>query len=298
MDLSNIEAKIMAGVLTLVKPMLGKSTVQEQRETQERAATILSIPKNVQVMDAVTPLIPAQFIYPENADTKNVILYFHGGAYVAGSLKASMGIASRLADTAQLGVLSFEYRLAPEHPYPAALEDAFFAYSLLLDAGVEPCNIAFVGESAGGGLALATGLMAKEKGVPLPACFALMSPWTDVAMEAPSYTAMAEKDPILDFEALERNAKMYYGEHNPKDPYVSPLYGDFTGFPPVLVQVGTREMLLDDSRLLIEKMKAQGVDAALSLWSEMWHVFQAYGLNKSRQALEELCAFVNEKLNK
>ena len=294
MDKQTIEAKLFAKVLQLVKPYLSGATVEQQRASQEKACSLLRLPDDVEIKELAEMPIPAQWLYPEGTDENRIILYFHGGAYVAGSLKASRAIASRLAHASGVGVLSFEYRLAPEHPYPAALEDALYAYRLLLDAEIAPSEIAFAGESAGGGLALACALRARDTGLPLPACLALMSPWTDLTMSGES-VALEEEDPLLCADDLKRCADMYAAGML-EEQYISPLFAQLSGLPPIMIQCGSREILLSDSVRMAKRLQEAGNSCELSVWDEMWHVFQAYGLTQSKQAVDQLCAFIRKHL--
>ena len=192
-------------------------------------------------------------------------------------------------------VLSVDYRVAPEDPYPAALEDAYAAYQWLLEMGCRGSQIIVAGDSAGGGLALALCLYLKDKGEPLPKKLVLMSPWTDLAATGDSYETNFEKDPLFGNTTdsmIYSNA--YYGENDPKTPYISPLYGDYEGFPPMLFQVGGAEMLLSDSARAAKKAKAAGCEVQLTIYDEMFHVFQL-GMKKmkeSREAWKEIEEFL------
>ncbi len=288
--LSELEAKIFAGMLKLVKPYLAGESVEEMRLSQERACALIPSPAGVKVEDCEYCGIPAQWIRPKSIKQDKIMLYFHGGAYVAGNLKSSRGLGAKLADVCGLGVLSFEYRLAPEYPYPAALEDAMSMYKALLEADIDAKSVIFAGESAGGGLLLASVLKAKEEGLPLPCGLAAMSPWTDLAFTGES-VELEDRDPVLGVESLKNSARMYIGGDRADNPYISPFYGEFSGLPPVLLQVGDREILLSDSTRLKDKIDKAGGSVKLSIWEDMWHVFQAYGLPQSRQALEEIAEF-------
>lgn len=288
--LSELEAKIFAGVLKLVKPYLAAESVEEMRQSQERACALIPSPSGVKVEDCEYCGLPAQWIRPKCIKQDKIMLYFHGGAYVAGNLKSSRGLGAKLADVCGLGVLSFEYRLAPEYPYPAALNDSMGMYTALLSAGIDAQSVIFTGESAGGGLALASALKAKSDGLPLPRGLVLMSPWADLAFTGRSVES-EDRDPVLGVESLKNSARMYIGGDKADNPYISPVYGELSGLPPVMVQVGAREILLSDSIRIRDKIKDAGGNVKLSIWEDMWHVFQAYGLPQSRQALEEIAEF-------
>lgn len=288
--LNELEAKLFAGVLKLVKPYLTNASVEEMRLSQERACALIPSPGGVTVEDCEQCGLPAQWIRSKSIRQDKIMLYFHGGAYVAGNLKSSRGLGSKLAGTCGLGVLSFEYRLAPENPFPAALDDAMQMYTALLDADVDAQSIIFAGESAGGGLALATALKARDQGLELPCGLVLMSPWTDLTLSGES-VSIEQQDPVLGVESLKNSARMYIGTEQAVDPYISPVYGDLSGLPPVLVQVGAREILLSDSKRIKDKINDAGGKVKLSVWEDMWHVFQAYGMPQSKQALEEIAEF-------
>ena len=288
--LSELEAKIFAGVLKMVKPYLAGESVEEMRLSQLRACALIPSPAGVTVEECEYCGLPAQWISPKSIKQDKIMLYFHGGAYVAGNLKSSRGLGAKLANVCGLGVLSFEYRLAPESPYPAALSDAMSMYAALLSADIDAESVIFAGESAGGGLALASALKAKADGLPLPCGLVLMSPWTDLTVSGESIQ-LEEKDPVLSVEALRNSARMYIGTDKVDNPYISPVYGELSGLPPVLVQAGAREIILSDRTRIKEKIERAGGSVKLSVWEDMWHVFQAYGLPQSRQALEEIAEF-------
>jgi len=196
-------------------------------------------------------------------------------------------------------VLAINYRLAPEHRFPAPLEDALAAYRWLLDQGLKPECIAFAGDSAGGNLALACLLSLRERGLPLPAAGVLMSPWTDLAATGASYTSRSDVDPIHQRPMIVALAKNYLGEDgDPCNPLVSPLYADLTGMPPLLIQVGDRETVLDDSTMFADKARAAGIDVELQVWDGMIHVFQMFGeeLAEARQAIDSIAKFLDKRL--
>ena len=229
-------------------------------------------------------------------ENREVVLQLHGGGYIGKMKNAYRDFAVLYARMpGERAVLSVDYRVAPEDPYPAALEDAYAAYQWLLEMGCRGSQIIVVGDSAGGGLALALGLYLKDKGEPLPKKLVLMSPWTDLAATGDSYETNFEKDPLFGNTTdsmIYSNA--YYGENDPKTPYISPLYGNYEGFPPMLFQVGGAEMLLSDSARAAKKAKAAGCEVQLTIYDEMFHVFQL-GMKKmkeSREAWKEIEEFL------
>lgn len=230
-------------------------------------------------------------------ENREVVLQLHGGGYIGRMKNAYRDFAVLYAKmSGERAVLSVDYRVAPENPYPAALEDAYAAYQWLLEMGCKGSQIILAGDSAGGGLALALCLYLKDKGEPLPKKLVLMSPWTDLAATGDSYETNFEKDPLFGNTTdsmIYSNA--YYGENDPKAPYISPLYGDYEGLPPMLFQVGGAEMLLSDSARAAKKAKAAGCEVKLTIYDEMFHVFQL-GMKKmkeSREAWKEVEEFLS-----
>ncbi len=248
---------------------------------------------NISVERADKPEDTAERLLTEN---REVVLQLHGGGYIGKIKNAYRDFAVLYAKMpGERAVLSVDYRVAPENPYPAALEDAYAAYQWLLEMGCRGSQIILAGDSAGGGLALALCLYLKDRGEPLPKKLVLMSPWTDLAATGDSYETNFEKDPLFGNTTdsmIYSNA--YYGENDPKTPYISPLYGDYEGLPPMLFQVGGAEMLLSDSARAAKKAKAAGCEVQLTIYDEMFHVFQL-GMKKmkeSRNAWKEVEEFL------
>jgi acetyl esterase/lipase len=243
--------------------------------------------------------IPAILVSPGCLmDEKTIILHMHGGAYVSGGLLQARVLASHIAAATCLNVMTFAYRLAPEYPYPAQLNDAMAVYNYLLSQGYAPENIAFTGESAGGNLAMALSLKLKAEGRPMPACIALLSPWGDVEMTGDSYRDLKGIDPTLDLDTIREAALGFVGGDRSlmKDPLVSPIYADFHGFPPVQIHVGTKELLLSDAEKLAAAMQRDDVSATLMCWEGMCHVFQVFGFQESRLSMKAIGQFLNEHL--
>jgi acetyl esterase/lipase len=224
------------------------------------------------------------------------MLYLHGGGYVIGSLTTHRGLAGRLSQAAKARVLLIDYRLAPEHPFPAAVEDATAAYRWLLAHGCTPARLAIAGDSAGGGLTVATLVALRDAGQPLPAAGVCLSPWTDLEGLGESVTSKASADPIVQKEMLLRLASCYLGDADPRTPLAAPLYADLRGLPPLLVQVGTAEILLDDALRLAERAKAAGVAVTLEAWDDMIHVWQLFAplLPEGQQAIARIGEFVQQ----
>jgi len=244
--------------------------------------------------------VDGEWIAPAHAPQDKAILYFHGGGFRIGSVASHRELIAQIAEKSGCRVLAVNYRLAPEHRFPAALDDALAAYGWMLDQGAMPGKIAFAGDSAGGNLVLAAMLALRERGLPLPVAGVLMSPWTDLAATGASYVSRAEADPIHQRPMILALAKNYLGEQgNPCDPLASPLYGDLWGLPPLLIQVGNRETVLDDSTMFADKARAAGVDVDLEVWDGMIHVFQMFGaeLAEAHQAILSIAKFLNRHLH-
>lgn len=238
-----------------------------------------------------------EYLRPEGVVTGRVILQLHGGGYIGPMKNIYRRFAVRYSKIS-LGsdVLTIDYRVAPENPYPAALEDAVAAYEWLIhEKGYEPEKIVVAGDSAGGGLSLALGLYLRDHGIPMPCGFITMSPWADLTNSGESYVTNYETDPLFGNSTTNMLFhSSYIGEGDPKDPYMSPLFGEFTGFPPVLMQVGSLEVLLSDSQAIAGKLKEAGIKRRLSVYQGMFHVFQM-GLDlipESREAWEEVEDFL------
>mgnify|MGYP005775608153 FL=1 len=224
------------------------------------------------------------------------VLYCHGGGYTSGNLGYSRVLASKLVRSTGLDTLSFEYRLAPEHPYPDALEDAFRAWDHLMYLGYGAKDVVLAGDSAGGNMALVLCLALRRAGRMLPGALLLMSPWTDMTASGASYSERAEADPILTNEYIQAVREAYAPGADYSRPEFSPLFGDFSAFPPALIQVGTHEILYSDSERLAERMKAAGCYCRLEVWENMWHVFQMAPAKKSAAAMESMAHFLLEVL--
>jgi len=240
----------------------------------------------------------AEWVVAAGADAGTVVLYLHGGGYVMGSLSTHRKLAGDVSRAAGARVLLLDYRLAPEAPYPAAVDDAVAAYRWLLAAGIEPRAIAVAGDSAGGGLTVATLLALRDRGLPMPGAGVAISPWADLTMEAASLEGLAERDPVVRSGDLKRYRDWYLDGTDPRHPCASPAHADLTGLPPLLVHVGEAEVLLDDAVLLAESGRRDGVDVTLEAWPDMvhvWHVF-AGRVPESTAAVDRIGAFLRARL--
>jgi epsilon-lactone hydrolase len=273
-------------------------TIAENRLQSTKTARFMNmVPKGVGIEKLDIDGILSEWIYPSGVKNEKVILHLHGGGYVTGGINSHQMMCVLMAQTLKMSVLLPEYRLAPEHPFPAALDDALKVYRWLLAQGRHSEDILLSGDSAGGGLSLALVLSLRDAGEPLPAALLCMSPWTDLAFKGRSYISNARAEAVLQKDTLREWAACYFGKEKPEHPLISPLYADFHGFPPLLIQVGSQEILLDDARNLAEKTRSDGVDVTLKIWEGMWHDWQALGslIPESRQAFEEFDQFVHEK---
>ena len=242
--------------------------------------------------------VAAEHILPPDVDGDRYLLYLHGGGFIAGSPAIYRPLAWRIARAAGAAVLSPDYRLAPEHPFPAALDDATTAYEWLLGAGVAPHRIGICGDSAGGGLAFSLLLRLRDTGRPLPGAIAALSPWTDLALSGTSLRANAAADPMLDAAELPGVVGSYLAGADPRHPWASPLYGEFGGLPPALIQVGGDEILRDDAARLAARLEAAGGGARLEIWPRMPHVWHLFApvVPEARRAIGRVGAFLRERL--
>lgn len=244
--------------------------------------------------------VDGEWIAAGNARPNKAILYFHGGGFRLGSVSSHRDLIARLAEAAACRMLAVNYRLSPEHRFPAPLDDALTSYRWLLDQGFQPENVAFAGDSAGGNLVLAAMLSLRDQHLPLPAAAVLMSPWTDLAATGESYVSRAEADPIHQRPMILALAKNYLGEGgDARHPLASPLYADLAGLPPLLIQVGDRETVLSDSTMFADRARAAGVAVELQVWDGMIHVFQMFGeeLAEARRAITSIAEFLRQQLH-
>lgn len=257
-----------------------------------------ALPPDVRVVPVDAGGVPGEWTLCPGGDPGRVLIFLHGGGYMVGSLDSHRHVVARAGREARARTLALAYRLAPEHPFPAALDDAVAAYRFVLKQGIAPERIALCGESAGGGLALAAALRLRESGDPLPGCLWLSSPWVDLALRGKSLRTKAAADPLIQRLYLSELATSYLNGADPQDPMVSPLYADLHGLPPMLIQVGSDETLLDDSVRLAGAAGSAGVSVTLRIWPAMihaWHLFFPQ-LAEGRAALAEAGRFVDAHL--
>ena len=290
-DIHTVRAHLAKG------PALDTMTVAEQRAQYERAEKAFPIAADVKVEHVAVPTVPAEWLTPPGARAGAAVLYLHGGGYVIGSPRSHRHLAAAIGAAARSSVLLPEYRLAPECPFPAAVDDAVAAYRWLLERPVAPREIVIAGDSAGGGLTVATLLALRDAGVPLPAAAVCISPWTDLTCSGESYRTRAAVDPIVTREAVGPMATAYLAGGDPKGALASPLFADLGGLPPLLIQVGDAEVLLDDATVLAEHARKAGVDVTLEVWDEMIHVWHWFFpmLDEGQRAIDRIGEFVRTK---
>jgi epsilon-lactone hydrolase len=276
------------------RPREERLDIPTARAGFEMLAQMFPVAADIKREPASANGVPGEWITAPNSTDATTILYLHGGGYTIGSINTHADMVSRICRASGARAFSLNYRLAPENPYPAAVEDATKTYRWLLGQGIRPESIVISGDSAGGGLALTTLLALKAAGDPLPGGAVLLSPWTDLDASGESMKTRAEADPMIVADPLKTMAKIYAGDASLTHPLVSPLYGDFHGLPPMLIQVGDAEVLLDDSTRVAEKAKAAGVDVTIEVFDEMIHVFQVFApmLPEGQQAIDKIGEWV------
>lgn len=279
------------------QPMVAAAaTVEEQRAGINAMAAMNPLPADVQSTKVDASGVPAEWISAPGADAKRVVLYLHGGGYVIGSIDSHRELVARISRSSGARGLAIDYRMAPEYPFPAAVDDAVAAYRWLLGQGIAASGIALAGDSAGGGLTIATLVALKQAGEPMPAAAVCFSPWVDLEGIGESMTARDALDPIVHKEGLAAMAAMYLDGTDPRTPLAAPLYADLSGLPPLLIQVGTAETLFDDSTRIVARARAAGVDVTLEEWDDLFHVFQAFAmLPEAREATDKAGAFIRDK---
>lgn len=273
-------------------------TIEEQRRGWEAAVADAPLPPGVTITPARDGAVPGIWADAERGSRQHVLVLLHGGGFSTGSSITHRELAARLALASGVRVLVPDYRLVPEHPFPAGLHDAADVYAGLLDAGIPAAQIALAGDSAGANLALAALLEVRARGLPLPGAAALLSPWLDLTVSDPSFAERAALDPLVSRGGLAGAAHIYLGDADPRQPLASPLYGDLRGLPPLLVQIGGDEVLLSDASRLDERARAAGGDVTLEVWPGMWHVWHGWAaaLPEGREAIERIGAFVAQHL--
>ena len=269
-------------------------TIEAHRSTMERLSKLTLLPAGTKTEPVSLDGINAEWVSTGKVPENKVILYLHGGAYTFGSSNTHREIAARMSKYSGFKVLVLNYRLAPEFPYPAAIEDSTNAFRWLVRSGISPDNIAVAGDSAGGGLAIATVISLRDNGDPLPGSVVCFSPWIDLEGKGGSDKGIIDSDPMVKPEWLDCMAALYASDNDLRDPYLSPLYADLKGLPPILIQVGSDEILLSDSRRFTDDAVKAGVEVTLDVWDKMWHVWHLFGgmMPEGARALKEAGEFI------
>jgi len=303
----SIQSRITRFIIRkFVAPKLlnAKLPISVQRKKMDKIQGLALMPLGIDMESVSVVNMDGLWITPKKLDiqsnqSKNnrVILYLHGGGYNIGSIKSHKEMAARLAKSANAKVLLIDYRMAPEHPYPAAVDDAKLAYQWLLENGYSAKDICIAGDSAGGGLTLAAAIALRDGGAELPACLCVFSPWTDVAMTGETMND-STYDPMLNISWIQQMADGYSQGSDVRSPTMSPLYDSYKGLPPILIHVGSDELLLSDSTRFAEQAKAAGVDVTLEVWADMWHVWHLHAgfMPESKQAMVAAGSFIESRV--
>lgn len=265
-----------------------------RRARMDALAEYFAVPDGTEVEQSWIADIPGEWVRAKQARRDAVLLYFHGGGYVLGSCKSHRHLIAALSAASGMSVFAPDYRLAPEHPFPAAVEDGVAVYKGLLDPGIEPGKIAIAGDSAGGGLTLATLLAARDSGLPMPACAAVISPWADLSQGGEAYRTRARRDPMITKSGLDDMAAAYLGKTGAKTPLASPAFADFKDLPPILIQVGSEEALHSDAEAVRARAEAAGVEVSFESWAGMIHVWHAFHpiLSEGRDAIARIGSYL------
>jgi len=293
-------SKGMEFVINLLKNRRAQAIrerVEKDRNGWEELAKMVKVPKSVKCEPVEARGIPSEWISAPDVKQEHIILYLHGGGYVTGSINTHREMLSRISAASKARVFIIDYRLAPEYPFPAAVEDSTKAYQFLIeDQKIAPNNVIIAGDSAGGGLTLASLLNLRDKGIALPTAAVCISPWTDLGLTSKSYKEKARIDPMVTMDDLMFCARLYLGNADYTNPLASPLYGDPKGLPPLLILVGSAEILLEDSVVFAEKAKEAGVEVVLDIMEDMPHVYPIFAAfaPEGQQGIKKISEFTKK----
>jgi acetyl esterase/lipase len=279
-------------------PDMKDQSIQQLRAQMENWVGSFPLPEGVSIDPENANGVPAEWVRAPGVRDDTVFLYLHGGGYALGSSATGRPLAAALSEAAETRVLSLDYRLAPEHPFPAAVEDAVAGFRWLLEHGTPPGRILIGGDSAGGGLSVATLVALRDAGDAMPAGGVCISPWVDLTCSSDSYRTKLESDPIVVPEDIRWLASLYLGDQDPRTPRASPVFADLKGLPPLLIHVGSEEILLDESIALDRRAREAGVDSTLEVWENMihvWHVFFQM-LKEGRDAIARIGEYCKSRL--
>lgn len=293
MERINKRNQNLMNLIKRVHGLVENPDIERHRQSQDHIGAILGNTRDIHYREINIDGMYAEWVSVNRAHMKKyVILHCHGGGYSTGSSLYARTLTSKLADSTSMDVLCFDYRLAPENPYPAATEDAMRVWNYLMLLGYGAGDVIVTGDSAGGNLALSLILKLKQEERLLPRGLVLMSPWTDLTSSGKSFQTKAEVDPVLDSAYIDRMIRAYAGGRDLKDPFISPLYGDFEGFPPAYIQVGENEILLSDSLRLHQALVDANVSVKMDTYPGMWHVFQMSPVKAAREAMDKNAEFI------
>lgn len=293
----SVEAERVLSELQSAKGASDLSLADRRRDWLVRAEAE-PLPEGTKTSAVAAGGVIAEWVSHDGCADDAAILLMHGGGFVSGGPATHRKLAAYLSKTTNLKVLLPDYRLAPEHPFPAGVKDGLAVYGALLSDGIPARRIAFAGDSAGGGLVASILLALKEAGGPMPSSATLLSPWLDLTNSGESYKTNAETDPTISLARHEEVAPIYYDQADPKNPLISAIFADLKGLPPTLVQVGDIEVMLDDARVFCERATAAGMSVELDVWPRMWHVWQQSvpDVPEAQQAIDKIAAFINRHL--
>lgn len=294
--MASAELQIAVQMLRDNPPIQGE-TLLEMRAAMQAAVDNLPRPHDIECESIDAGGVPAEWVRAPGSRDDRALIHLHGGGYVMGSLDTHRGLAAHISRATQAPVLLPDYRLAPEHPYPAAVEDGVASYRHVVQSGTDPGRIAISGDSAGGGLAVATLLTLRDAGGGLPAAGVCISPWMDLTQSGESCKTHADLDVMVTLDLLEKASAAYAKGTDPRAPMVSPLFADLAGLPPLLVQVGTAEVLLDDSRRFAERAEEAGVEVCLEVADDMIHVWHTFAdfVPESKEAIAHIADFLEPR---
>lgn len=293
MEISEKKNQNLMNLIKKVHSLVENTDVEKHRQSQDSFGALLGKQKEVTISEVMIGSMPAEWIRVNRAHSrKYAVLYCHGGGYMTGSKLYARTLTTKLAATASMDIFCFDYRLAPENPYPAALEDALAAWDYLMLLGYGAKDIIIAGDSAGGNMALTLVHKLKEMGRIVPRGLVLMSPWTDMTFLGKSHQTREAIDPVLSEDYLKEVIEKYAGKEELTNPLISPIYGDFAGFPPTYIQVGDNEILLNDATMLHKKMIKDEVPVKIDIFKGMWHVFQMSTFKTAYEAMDKNAEFI------
>ena len=292
------EIETIVEMLRASPPVVGDD-IHEMRAGMTAATAEMPLPEDVAFEPIDAGGVAAEWTRAPGMRDDRTVVYLHGGGYVMGGISTHRLLCAEISRATRAPVISVDYRLAPENPYPAAVDDAMAAYRFVLEQSIAPGSVAIGGDSAGGGLTIATLLALRDEGAQLPGAAFCISPWADLTQTSDSMTTKADEDPMVQRESLQLMADAYCGEADPKTETISPVFADLAGLPPLLIQVGTAEVLLDDARKLAENARAANLDVTLEQWEDMIHVWHGFSmmLPEAREAITRIGEYLDARVD-